>query len=180
MKCDLRQTMILEHHQMQSVRQIRLLRSRQLDLQDVIRHRCLALQHHLRRRWCRWPGAGACPEARRRSRASTRERRPVSCRHHWPPSRAAAGLGIVSTTLRPFSQVLLGDALHVGRCDLGDHVGARVDPIGVVVEQRVLRQLHGAVEGAAESGHERPSSAGCAPSPSPSRRSARLFTRSIS
>ena len=102
---DLRQPMILEHHQVHAVGEVGLLRPRQLHLQHLVRDGRLALDddtlRRLRRLLRRRLVVGACAESAASGTAATARRARSALGHYrppfWPP---AAGAGFVITTVR--------------------------------------------------------------------------------
>ena len=111
LKRDLRQPMVFEHHQMKTVRQVGLHGLGQLDLQNVIRDRDLALlddalcrRRVVRRRPAPRP-ASARPDSADASPSADAEDDAKIDQigvhvHHGLSSVAAAGFGRVMTTLR--------------------------------------------------------------------------------
>ena len=167
---DLRRAVILDDDEVDAVREVRFLRLGQRHPQDVLVDRRLALEDRARllRRIAllshrRLLGGQRRRRARRQATAKSDD---ASLRHLLSP---AAAFGIVITTER-FSLVRY---FFATRCtsaavDLLVVVRARVHQVGIVVEERVLAELDGALERAGDGARPAGGSRCCAPCRFPS------------
>ena len=136
------QTVILENHEVQAVGEVRLLRLRQLDLQDLRSRPAPSLSSRAASVGGGWPpGAGCCATSGTIVTAhASATTCPVACVITWPPF-AGSGLRAVVTTVRPvFTRYCLATRCTSAAVTFAMLLGARVDEIRVVVEHRVLRR----------------------------------------